>query len=542
MAPTTGRVVTRADIARRTAVRRPAVSNWQRRYADFPEVVSRNDEDVELFSEAEVQTWLDGRVIPANARLTGEGAGATYGDRFRPKDTATEFVAAVRALVGDPQHFGDRVPPDHYVLLLMALVHLRQLRPVTWRACVDRPDGAAPAVRQFLRENGRHQLSDLVSRLLERCPPHMLAGVVAALDTGEPEEHATSGFEAGASAFDLLLSAYGEVAGGTAGELPTPPTAARAVAGMLMGEPPAGDGPLMRLHDPYCRAGEMLAASVDAVRATVSTPLRLSVSGAGAGALQSELAGMNLAQRGQPADLCPEPGPEDRGSGPGARFDRVLVNPPFNARRSGGSGGPVPHWRYGDPPPHNANYDWLQYVIHTLSERGRACVVMPTNAASSAHSGERRIRRAMIEDGAVEGLVALPPQLFAATAVAVTVWLLRHPTGSCQVVFFADATRLGSMASRTRRVLAAEDTDLLVRITRSREEREGFSRIVGIEEIRANGYSLSATAYLAIRATAPVQTATGGRVRALNERLAELGDRARDIDRHIQDLFKEYGL
>ncbi|HWU11463.1 MAG TPA: N-6 DNA methylase, partial [Streptomyces sp.] len=366
MVPTPGRVVTRADIARRTAVRRPVVSNWQRRHADFPGVVSRSDEGVELFSEAEVQTWLDGRVIPANARLAGEGAGATYGDRFRPEDTATEFLAAVRALVGDPQHFGDHVPLDHYLLLLMALIHLRQLRPETWRACVGRPDRAALAVREFLRENGRHQLSDLVSRLLERCPPHMLAGVVGALDTGEPEKPTTSGFEAGASAFDLLLAAYGEVAGGTAGELPTPPAVARAVAGMLMGEPPSGEGTLMRLHDPYCRGGEMLAASVDAVRATVSTPLRLSVSGAGAGALQSELAGMNLAQRGQPADLRPEPepgpgpGPEDRGSGPGARFDRVLVNPPFNARLSSGSGGSVPHWRYGDPPLHNANYDWLQ--------------------------------------------------------------------------------------------------------------------------------------------------------------------------------------
>ncbi|KQX83842.1 hypothetical protein ASD51_17560 [Streptomyces sp. Root55] len=536
-------MVTRADIARRTAVRRPAVSNWQRRYADFPGVVSRNDGDVELFSEAEVQTWLDGRVIPANARQMGERAGATYGDRFRPKDSATEFVAAVRTLVGDPQLFGDRITPDHCLLLLMALVHLRQLRPDAWRACAGRPDETVSAVLEFLWEGGYSQLSDLVSRLLERCPPHTLAGVVDALDTGESDEPTTSGPVAGASAFDLLLAAYGEVAGGTAGELPTPPSAARAVAGMLMGEPPSGDDPHVRLHDPYCRAGEMLAASVDAVRASVSTPLRLSVSGAGAGALLSELAVMNLAQRGQPVDLRPGSGPGrgDAGGGPGTRFDRVLVNPPFNARVSGGSGAFAPYWRYGDPPLHNANYDWLQYVVHTLSEQGRACVVMPTNAAASAHSGERRIRRGMIEDGAVEGLVALPPQLFAATAVAVTVWLLKHPVGSCRDVFFVDATRLGTMASRTRRVLTAEDTDLLVQVTRSREERGGFSRTVGIEEIRANGHSLSATAYLTTRATRPGAT-TGGQVRTLNGRLTQLGDRARDIDQHIQDLLKEYGL
>ncbi|WP_031093523.1 N-6 DNA methylase [Streptomyces sp. NRRL S-15] len=536
MAPTTGPVVTRADIARRTAVRRPAVSNWQRRYADFPEAVSRNDEDVELFPEAEVQTWLDRRMIPANARRAGEGAGATYGDRFRQQGATTGFVAAVRALVEDPRHFGDHIPQDHYLLLLMALVHTRQLRPEVWRACADRPGDAVEAVRHVLWEDRAYRLSDLLGRSLDRCPPHMLAELVAALDSASPEPGA------GAEAFDLLLAAYGDVAGGTAGELPTPPSVARAVAGMLMSEPPSADGPPVRLHDPYCRAGEMLAASVDAVRASAPVPPSLSVSGSGTQAVPGELAGMNLAQRRQPADLRTEPGAEDRGAGPGGRFDRVLTNPPFNERLTRRSGPHATHWSYGDPPAHNANYDWLQFVVHSLSERGRACVVMPTNAASSAHTGERRIRRAMIEDGAVEALVALPPQLFPATAVAVSVWILKHPTGSCRDVFFLDATGLGSMASRTRRVLAAEDTDLLVRVTRSREERKGLSRTVGIDEIRAHGHSLSATAYLTTGATEPAPAATGGQVRALAGRLAELGDRARDVDRHIETLLKEYGL
>ncbi|MBM7436698.1 N-6 DNA methylase [Streptomyces sp. HB132] len=537
MAPTTGPLVTRADIARRTAVRRPAVSNWQRRYADFPEAVSRSDEDVELFPEAEVQTWLDRRMIPANARRAGEGAGATYGDRFRRKDATEGFVAAVRALAGDPRHFGDHIPHDHYLLFLMALVHVRQLRPEVWRGCADRPGDVVGAVRHVLWEDGAYRLADLLGRSLDRCPPHLVGELVAALGTAAPTGASAPEAEAGAEAFDLLLAAYGDVAGGTAGELPTPPSVARAVAGMLMAGPPFDDGPPVRLHDPYCRAGEMLAASVDAVRASAPVPPSLSVSGAGTQAVPCELAGMNLAQRHQPADLRTE-----RGADTGSRFDRVLTNPPFNARLTRGSGHVAPHWSYGEPPAHNANYDWLQSVVHSLSERGRACVVMPTNAASSAHSGERRIRRGMIEDGAVEALVALPPQLFPATAVAVSVWILKRPTGSCRDVFFLDATGLGSMASRTRRVLATEDTDLLVRITGSREERKGLSRVVGIDEIRAHGHSLSATAYLTTLATEPSREATGGQVRALAGRLAELGDRARDVDRHIEALFKEYGL
>lgn len=545
MAPTTGSLVTRADIARRTAVRRPAVSNWQRRYPDFPGAVASNDEDVDLFSEADVQAWLDGRPIPANARRTGEGPGTTYGDRFRPKEAKAEFVAAVRALAGAPRPFGDHIPHDHYPLLLMALLHVRQLRPEVWRACADGQGDVAVAVRQVLWDMGAYHLSDMLARSLDEDTSRVLPELVAALDeVGTRGGSSALGITAGTEAFDLLLAAYADVAGGSAGELPTPRSAARAVAGMLMGEPLLDGDPPLRLHDPYCRAGEMLAASVDFVRAATASPPSLSVSGAGPGDLARELAGMNLAQRHQSAELFPArgEGPEGCGSGPGAGFDRVLTNPPFNARVVRRPGYEAPHWRYGEPPAHNANYDWLQYVVHSLSERGRACVVMPTNAASSAHAGERRIRRAMIEDGAVEALVALPSQLFSATAVAATVWILRHPTGSCEDVLFVDATRMGTMASRTRRVLAAEDTDLLARAVRNREEREGFSRAVGIEEIRVNGHSLNATAYLAARATEPVRTAADGRIRGLAQRLADLDGRARAVDRDIEDLLKGYGL
>ncbi|MFE4691537.1 N-6 DNA methylase [Streptomyces sp. NPDC056749] len=436
------------------------------------------------------------------------------------------------------------MPHDHYLLLLMALVHLRRRRPETWRDGEHEQEHLADTVRYVLQEEGLRHLSELLARALDGCSPRMLTEIAVALGAGSPEAPCTTGAEAGAEAFDLLLAAYGETASGTAGELPTPPAVARAVTGMLMGEPPASDSPSLRLHDPYCRAGEMLAASVDVAQAFAGASAALSVSGTGGDALHCELARMNVGQRGLSADLRhePAPGPGAYGSGPGAGFDRVVTNPPFNVRTPGAARRFAPYWRYGDPPAHNANYDWLQYVVGSLSAQGRASVVMPTNAASSAHSGEQRIRRAMIEDGAVEGLVALPPHLFAATSVAVTVWLLKHPTGSCQDVFFVDATRLGSMVSRTRRVLSAEDTDLLVEVTRSRTEREGFSRTVGIDEIRTNGHSLSATAYLTTRATGGARTVTEGQIRELTGRLSDLGDLARRTDRHIEDLFKEYGL
>ncbi|WP_436760833.1 hypothetical protein [Streptosporangium sp. V21-05] len=72
--------VSRSDIARLAEVRRPAVTNWERRHRDFPSPVSIGDE--ELFEASAVGAWLDRRMIASNALMVGEPIGSTYGIRF----------------------------------------------------------------------------------------------------------------------------------------------------------------------------------------------------------------------------------------------------------------------------------------------------------------------------------------------------------------------------------------------------------------------------------------------------------------------------
>ncbi|MYW82709.1 type I restriction enzyme M protein [Streptomyces sp. LaPpAH-199] len=543
-------LVTRADIARRAGVHRPAVSNWQRRYSGFPRPVSEDSQETELFAEAEVQTWLDSRAIPSNARRPEESTGTTYGDRFRAGSAPVPLLSTVRTLVGEDQRFAGRLSVDQYdqyPLLLMALVHLREKHPGARGSRADLWRDVPTAVRKQLRGDGMHLLFDRLRPILDEVPPKMLADLGTALDAGS----APGGADA-ADAFDFLLARYGEVAHGKAKDLPTPPSAARTVAELVAdGGRRTGDGTpaVPRLHDPYCRGGELLAAAVDAARAaghegfSTTPPDEWLVSGVGTDGLLLELARMSLDVRGAQGEWRLERELAAPGHlGTAERFGLVLTNPPFNARPRGDHEASA-HWRYGPPPRHNANYDWLQYVVHTLSVGGRGCVVMPTNAASSANPGERRIRERMVEDGAVEGLVALPPQLFSTTAVAVTLWFLKHPTGDCRDIFFVDATRLGSMASRTQRVLSDADRDRLVRVYRAGADEAGFSRTVGIDEIRKNGYALSATAYLAADATTnPAGTGSTDRVRELAERLAALDAMGREADQHVANLLRGYGL
>src|SRR5690625_1262591 len=81
-------------------------------------------------------------------------------------------------------------------------------------------------------------------------------------------------------------------------------------------------------------------------------------------------------------------------------------------------------WKYGIPPAGNANFAWLQHIIHHLSPSGTAGVVLANGSMSSQQSGEGEIRKAMIEGDVVDCMIALPGQLFYSTQIPACLWFL----------------------------------------------------------------------------------------------------------------------
>ncbi|NUT39959.1 MAG: N-6 DNA methylase, partial [Thermoactinospora sp.] len=73
--------VSRPDIARLAEVKRPAVSNWERRYEGFPQPERIGGED--RFPVEAIAAWLDHRPIAVNRLLPDEQVGTTFGQRFR---------------------------------------------------------------------------------------------------------------------------------------------------------------------------------------------------------------------------------------------------------------------------------------------------------------------------------------------------------------------------------------------------------------------------------------------------------------------------
>ncbi len=131
-------------------------------------------------------------------------------------------------------------------------------------------------------------------------------------------------------------------------------------------------------------------------------------------------------------------------------------------------------WRHGVPPAGNANFAWVQHMIHHLAPTGIAGFVLANGSMSASQSGEGEIRKAIVEADLVDCMIALPPQLFYGTGIPACLWFLSRdksgaPTRGARAlrdrrgeVLFIDARKLGAMVSRVHRELTDEE---IARIT-----------------------------------------------------------------------------
>ena len=131
------------------------------------------------------------------------------------------------------------------------------------------------------------------------------------------------------------------------------------------------------------------------------------------------------------------------------------------------------------PPASNANFAWIQHIVHHLAPSGTAGVVLANGSMSSTQNGEDAIRRALIEGvsgapGVVDCMIALPAQLFYSTQIPVCLWFLARDKSNGIArkaklrdrrgeILFIDARKLGHMVDRTRKEFSDADIEKITR-------------------------------------------------------------------------------
>ena len=139
-----------------------------------------------------------------------------------------------------------------------------------------------------------------------------------------------------------------------------------------------------------------------------------------------------------------------------------MANPPFNLSNWGQDKLKDDiRWKYGVPPAGNANYAWIQHMIHHLAPNGKIGLVLANGALSTQSSGEGDIRKNIIEADLVEGIVAMPTQLFYSVTIPVTLWFITKGKKQKGKTLFIDARKMGYMVDRKHRDFTDEDIQKL---------------------------------------------------------------------------------
>jgi type I restriction enzyme M protein len=356
--------------------------------------------------------------------------------------------------------------------------------------------------------------------------------------------------------YEYFLGQFAGAEGKRGGEFYTPRSVVRVLVEML--EPYSG-----RVYDPCCGSGGMFVQSEKFVQEHGGRIGDIAIYGQESNYTTWRLAKMNLAVRGIDSDIrWNNEGSFHKDELRDLKADYIIANPPFNISDWGGDRlREDVRWKFGVPPVGNANYAWLQHIVHHLAPNGTAGVVLANGSMSSNTSGEGEIRQAMIEADVVDCMVALPGQLFYSTQIPACLWFLarnkNHRNGKAGgmrdrrgQILFIDARKLGVLVDRTRRELTDGEVKRIADTYHAwRGEQEageyadvpGFCKSATLEEIRKHGHVLTPGRYVGAEEQADDGEPFTEKMARLAAQWRTQRDQAAQLDAAIEANLKELG-
>ena len=298
-------------------------------------------------------------------------------------------------------------------------------------------------------------------------------------------------------AYEYLMRHFATESGKSKGQFYTPSEVSTILAKVL--QIPVEAPRSTTAYDPTCGSGSLL------LKVNAEARNGLSLRGQEKEQATSALAKMNMVLHNAPSseiwqdDTISDPHWKNA-EGKLETFDFAVANPPFSLK-SWDNGITVDadefdRFEYGTPPDKNGDYAFLLHVIKSLKSEGRGAVILPHGVLFRGNA-EADIRRKLIQQGYIKGIIGLPANLFYGTGIPACIVIIdKGASGHQKPIFMIDASK-GFVKDGNKNRLRAQDIHRIVDTFTNQIETDRYSRLVPFEEIAVkNEFNLNIPRYI----------------------------------------------
>lgn len=342
--------------------------------------------------------------------------------------------------------------------------------------------------------------------------------------------------------YEYFIEQFAAHEGKGGGEFYTPTSIVKTIVAVL--KPFRG-----RVYDPACGSGGMFVQSANFVKEHSGNIDDISIFGQEANADTWKMAKMNMAIRGIEANFGEYPANTFTNDlHKNLKADFIMANPPFNISDWGADKHKDDkRWVYGTPQNSNANYAWIQHMISHLAPNGKTGLVLANGSLSSNQSGEGEIRKNIIEADLVEGIVALPKNLFYSVTISASLWFISRDKPQKGKTVFIDARKMGELVDRKHRDFSEEDIARIADTFEAfqngtLEDEKGFCAVVETDEIAKQDYILTPGRYVGIEVQEDDGELFEEKMERLTSELSEMFERSHELETEIKERLGAIGF
>ncbi len=318
-------------------------------------------------------------------------------------------------------------------------------------------------------------------------------------------------FDFYATIFEYLISDYNTNSGGKYAEYFTPHAVAKIMASCLVTQVETD----VTCYDPGAGSGTLLMNLAHAIGEDKCTIYSQDISQKSSNLLRLNLI-LNDLVHSIPnivkGNTILEPYHKDA-NGKLKQFDFIVSNPPFKLDFSdyvADLDTKENHDRFfaGMPNVPKAKKEgmaiyplFIQHIMHSLSAKGKAAIVVPTGFITAQSGIERKIRERLVEQKMLRGVVSMPSNIFATTGTNVSILFIDNANKKGDIVLM-DASKLGTTVKEGKNqktLLSHEEEQKIINTFNKHEAIEDFTVVLSYEQIKEKNYSFSAGQYFEVK-------------------------------------------